>query len=616
MTPLRIPVLSLAFVIGLPWPGAAETEAPNPPVQLPPFLVEGERVSALFGGTDWLYCRDGEFEILSACPQDETEQFIRNLRAQRSALSRFIPDEMLPPSSLPTTLILVPKTQKDKIDEQMVREVERIPNAAQGRGNFAPMNDLRLSDPDSTFIFVILDDWQWGWDIRHGYPKGRESALFYSPQYLAYLLSSRTPALPDWYVTGVIGLYESMAFNNSVSGTLTSAWSAPVVSGENPWNNSSFERDAWLSNAAAAALRADPASPRPVLSLRELLVPTPDPGKSAVYLRVWKAQSELFVRWCYSDRMNDGQARLQAFAMKASLQPVTDELFLSSFGLRISDARDALSDFLPEAVRKAQRFPFPPGPYDRRPVDLRGALPPEVHRITGEWARRACRVVRSNYPEALPLYLAKTRGLLQGRVDRGESDPSLLASLALFRLDGGDKEGGRRILEENPSALAARPLAALELAKLHLDAAVDKPAGAGGALSHEQTESVLKPLSRAFERQPAVAAAYLLAERLTQHLGRDPSEAERARLNEGARLFPRDSRLVMECVSWDLRAHDLDSALKLAVLGEYEAADPLSRARFRQLREMIRQADGGNPPRKGPTAIGFENRGLRSLPGG
>jgi hypothetical protein len=594
MKPIRRPILFLALALGLPWPGAAETEAPVPPVLLPPFLVEGERVGSMFGGTDWLYARDGEFEVLSACPQDETEQFIRNLRAQRSALRRFIPDELLRPSTLPTTLILVPKTQKNRIDEQMVKDVERIPKASKTGGSFLPMNDLRLSDPDSTFIFVILDDRQWGWDIRHGYPKGRESALFYTPQYLAYLLSAHTPALPDWYVRGVISLYESMAFNNSVSGALNSAWTAPLFSGGNPWDNVSFQRDTWLSDAAAAALRADPGSPRPLLSLRELLVPAPDPGKSAAYRQVWKAQSELFARWCYSGRITDGQARLQAFAMRASAEPVSDELFRSSFGLGISDARDALSDFLPEAVRKAQPFPFPPMPFDRRPVELRGASPSEIRRITGEWTRRACWVVRSNYPAALPLFLAKTRALLQGPVDRGATDPSLLASAALFRLDSGDLSGGRQLLEDNPSAVAARPLAALELAKLRLDAALKNPAGAGGALSYEQSEGVLQTLSLAFNQEPAVEAAYLLAERLTEHLGRDPTDAERGRLNEGARLFPREWQLVMKSVSWDLRAHDLDSAVKLTALGEYEAADAVSRARFGQLREMLRAAVGGN----------------------
>jgi hypothetical protein len=587
MRRFRALLLVIAFNAGNSRDVAAEDAHPGDIIMLPPFLVEDQRVGSFLSRTDWLHFQDGNIEILSACPEDETEQVIRDLRQQRAALNQFVPDELLLRTSLPTTLILFPKTEKNAMDEQLVSAVNRIPRPANVTGHFSPMNDLRLSDPDSTFIFVILDDWQWGWDIRHGYPKGRGASLFYSPPYLRYLVGARAPQLPGWFVTGISLLYESIAFNDARTGTLSSAWTAPNVPLRNAWENSVFEMDPWMSRASVAALREHADAPRPLLPMRELFVPTPPTAKSEMYRRVWEAQAELFVRWAFSDRIKDGRNRLYRFVEAAAAQPVTEELFQACFGLRYSDARDALSDFLPAAVDKELHFDFAPLPFDRKAVDLREATPEEVHRIKGEWARRTLQVFRSKYPDALPLFVAKVRNLLQGSYDRGERDPPLLASLALFRLDIGDERGGRRLLEENPAAVAARPLAGLELARLRMNGALAGAAGASGILDDEQAGKVLEPISEALAKEPTMEAAYLLATRVSEHLKRDPTDAERARLNEGARLFPRDSKLVMNCISWDIRAHDFASARALIDLGEYEAAEPSAREKYRLLDNVL-----------------------------
>jgi len=559
---------------------AAREARADDAVVLPPFLVEDQRISSLFSRMDWLYFQGGGWEVLSACPMDETERFIRGLREQRAALGQFIADDLVLHTALPTTLILFPKTQKSAMDEQMVKEVERVPSASAAAGHFRPMNDLRLSDPDSSFIFVILDDLQWGWDIRHGYPKGRESAPFYSPPYLRFLIGSRVPALPDWFTTGITRLYESVAFNNTFTGIISSAWTVTLVPPDNPWENSEFQMDPWISGASVAALRQHHKAPRPLLPLRELFVPVIATGGSDLYRRVWEAQAELFVRWALSDRIKDGKTHLKEFVEAAATRPVTEDLFQSCFGMGYADARDALSDFLPLAVSKEQPFDFATMSFDARAVELSEATPQEIHRIKGEWARRTLQVIRSNYPEGLPLFEAKVRRLLQGSYDRGERDPLLLASLALFRLDLGDEKAARQLLEENPAAVDARPLAALELARLRLNEALGKPAGPGGSLSEKQAGQVLQELAKALEKQPPIEAAYLMAARISKHLGRDPTGAERARLNEGARRFPRDSQMVMECISWDLRARDLGSARWLIDLAGYEAADSATRKKL------------------------------------
>jgi hypothetical protein len=586
----RILILALAFVSAYSRLAADEEAHRGAAIVLPPFLVEDYRITSLTSRLDWIYFKGDGLEILSACPEDETEQFIRNLREQRAALTQFIPDDLLLRTSLPTTLILFPKSQKNEIDGQMVKEVQRIPNALNSAGRFTPIDDLRLSDPDSSLIFAVLDDWQWGWDIRHGYPKGKGMQLFYTPQYLRFLIGSRTPALPDWFSEGITHLYQSIAINDSVNEAVSSAWAVPVISPGNSWQDSKFEAEPWISPADAAALCGHDDAPRPLLPVQELLVPSISANRAEIYRRVWESEAELFVRWAFSDRIENGRKHLMQFAEAAAAQPVTEDLFKSCFGIGYSDARDALSDFLPVAVRKDQQVGFAGKPADTGPVELREATPEEIHRIKGEWARRTLRVVQSGYPEAMPLYVSEARHLLQGSYDRGERDPQLVASLGLFRLDIGETKGGRRLLEENPAAVAARPLASLELAKLRMNDALEKPRGEDGMLSDEQARTVFAETSEALGKQPPLEAAYVLAARVNKHLRRDPTNGERALLNEGARLFPRNAQIVMECISWDLRANDPSSARRLIDLGEYESADATTLERFKLLGNLILKA--------------------------
>jgi hypothetical protein len=587
MRPARILIYFVAFVAANARLAVAGEVQSAVPVVLPPFLVEGQHVDSSIGRIDWIYYRDSDLEILSGCPERETRQFIRNLREQRAALSQFVPEDLLLHTALPTTLILFPKSQKNIIDEQMVKEVEKIPSASGSTGHFRPMDDLRLSDADSSFIFVILDDWQWGWDMRHGYPFGQGSTLFYSPAYLRFLVGARTPALPDWFTVGITRLYETMAFNSPSTGKLSSAWGVPVSSTGNLWRYSEFLADPWTSEASARALRKNSRTARPLLPFQELLVPSIADDKSDAYRHVWESQAELFVRWAFSDRIKDGRARLRKFAEEAAARPVTEDMFRSCFGMTYSDARDALSDFLPGAVSKAQEFAFTAMPADPRPVELREATPAEIHRVKGEWARRTLRVVQSSYPVALPLYASKARQMLEGSYDHGERDPLLIASLALFRIETGDAKGGRQLLEQYPEAGAARPLARLELARLWMIDAAGTPEGGNGSLSERQAGMVLKEVSGVIARPPPIEASYLLAARVSMHLGRNPTDAERALLNDGARLFPRNSQMVMECVSWDIRAHDLALARTLNDLGGYEAVDTAAREKFRLLGNLV-----------------------------
>ena len=54
--------------------------------------------------------------------------------------------------------------------------------------------------------------------------------------------------------------------------------------------------------------------------MRELFVPATPVGKSEKYRRVWEAQSELFVRWAFSENVDGGRERLRRFVAAAATQ--------------------------------------------------------------------------------------------------------------------------------------------------------------------------------------------------------------------------------------------------------------------------------------------------------
>ncbi len=560
-------------IISVPGSSGAEEHV----IVMPPFLVEEERTET---EPDWIYGKSGNLEVLSECAKDETQEFVTELRGQLNQLRVFIPEEFLTESTVPTTLILLPQSRKQMLDEAMQHEFDRMPNAPVGK-KFTPLNDLRLSDPDSTYILVVLDDWDWQtykWKRDQG--RMQASPFVRSPVYVQFLLGSLAPALPDWYIVGATRLYETIVFETAVPRPM-----APGANVEPAPAEGRFDPEPWTSSGAAAALRRRPDSIRTLVPLSELFTARGPVGKSPEYRRVWEAQAELFVRWALSEDMAKGRERLARFATGATRVPTTEDFFHNCFGLDYSSGMEALSDFLPHAVREGLSLgpsTTPPGQLK----ELRAAVTEEVDRIRAEWSRRALRVIKEDNPSALALYTDKTRMALERDFQRGERSSELLATLVLFRLENGDPTGGYSILEKYPEVGISRPIVAMEVAQHDLLEALQHPAGINGALGETQAAKVESEISPALDGPLPIEGGYLIAARVCEHLGRVPSRAELRRLVEGAELFPRNSQLVIQCASWELREGNPEIARRLVEFGLWENIDPSAREKLVTLEEL------------------------------
>jgi hypothetical protein len=288
-----------------------------------------------------------------------------------------------------------------------------------------------------------------------------------------------------------------------------------------------------------------------------------------------------------------GRERLWRFADLAATRPANEDLFHSCFGMDYAAARTSLIGFAAKANWASCDVDYPE--IDIHDLDIRDATPAQIHRIKGEWARRVMRVVRTRYPNSLPGYIHDAGELLEGPYARAERDPNLVSSLALFRIDAGDTAGGQALLEQNPDAVASRPMAGLVLAQLHFLDALKNPGGPARSLSGAQADKILGEISSTLSQKPPLQSAYLLQARVLEHLLREPNASERARMNEGSRLFPGKADLVAPTVHWDIRSGDLATAAQLADMGLWEITEPSALAKLRVLRELISRASA--PPK-------------------
>lgn len=549
---------------------AAEEPAP---VALPPFLVEEAQK-----GPPWRYAATPGYEILSRCADSVTRRVVASHQRLHQLLAEVLPPALQFQCSVPRTLIvydeeLQPAASREVI-ARMLREdslavapedsapvggfrgMRLAPPASARRMSFLP--NLRLWDRDAMAVFMIVR--------RDDFDADR---LSLTQDYVSFVVKSRLPALPPWFVAGFLTLYGQM---------------------HNAGERLTLDELEWIAPAHTVAIKKDPKTAPPIQPLADFFaLRTVPPAEALAYdpLQAWAAQAALLVRWGLEADGGAHRAGLWKFTERAALRGASEELFVESFGFDFAAAREKLAAYLPAAVRKEAAFRIPRDAPKPAPLALRNATDAEIARLKGDWERLEVPYVKKIEPRLAEKYLEQARRTFRRAYDRDARDPGLLAAMGLCEVDAGDDAAAYSLLEAAVALGPLRPRAHYELARLRLARARAQPAGPGGLIDNSQIADVLKPLFAARAEEPPLPEVYELIADAWALSATKASRGHLAVLDEGVRLFPRRAALALRAAEVNLRHGYPGEASALGDIAERAIATDGERTRLAALRRAL-----------------------------
>ena len=552
-------------------PGAPLAAADaDTPVALPPFLVEEAAK-----GPPWRYGQAAGYEILSRCDDATTRRVVAVHHRLQEMLAAILPVSLQVTWSQPRALILYDEELQPKASQEVIARLLRPaaevpviePDLGGGRGlaglRVAPvpprirfLPNLRLWDSDGMTVFMIVR--------RDGFDPDR---LALTHDYVAFLVRSRVPALPVWFVTGFLSLYRELRYDG---GELRA------------------EGFTWVSEQQTDAWKRDPRTAAPVVPLADFFRGAMPPAENAAYsqFKHWQAQAALLVRWGLDTRDRRRAAGFVRFVERAAADGVTEALFEECLGLSWAEAHAQLTAFLGAAVRRGQVFR--PERLGKLPAfTLANATDAQLARIKGDWERLEVAHVRTIAADLEQKYLEQARRTLRRGYERDPVDPALLAVLGLCEIDGGNPAGAREFLESAFRLGPVRPRAAYELARLRFAESRAAPAGTNGRLDATQLADVLRPLFSARQAQPPLAEVYALIAEGWEASATPPTRGHLAVLDEGVQLFPRQLPLVLRAVELNRRHGFKAEAARIAAFAAELAVDATARDRLLALRDEL-----------------------------
>jgi tetratricopeptide (TPR) repeat protein len=558
----RCLVATLVLPCGL-W---AQPAVPGPVLQLPTYTVTGER--ELPPPERWFYARIPGFEVLSNASAAKTKDLLGEFQRFTHALNLVWPG-LVPPSAAPASLILCGSGDKFGTFLPTASGSERAMASItlRSRDQAAIALDMQtsvLNLPTSDGpapVVVDADGNADGSNLNPGIAVDAYRQL--NREYIRYLLTGRESPAPAWFAEGLAQLFMAMEVTET---TITLGKLADPNLRTEPMARGRAAPEEDRDFNAALATSA-------LIPMAEMLTVSTDSTEAKNPLgRVWAKQCYAFVHWgLYGD---DGAHQKNFFIFLARLgsEPLSESLFEACFKADYREMLSTLRGYI-QVTRhkvagikadKGQKIPEPP------PVAVREATQAEVGRVVGD------ALLLAGHPaEARAVYVTAYR--------RGERDPALLAALGLAELAAGDRPRAQSLLQAALAGRALRPRAGLELARLRLTDALAQPQADHGKLSAAQVSHAMEPLLAAPNQPPPPPESFELMANIWAHSATPPSATDLAAVEQGVRLYPRQTELVYRAA--ELRAHNgyPREAHGLVRLGLRLALDAPTRARFEKL---------------------------------
>lgn len=559
----------LLLLLGL-LPVFSAVSAEDQPVALPPFMVE-----EMAKGPPWRYAEALGYEILSRCDDSVTRRVVETHHQLHVLLGEMLPPQLRFTVTVPRSLILYDEQLQPASSQEVIARVIRRTEAAEPTDDFASaggprglriavptrrysfLPNLRLWDRDSMAVFMIVR--------RDDFDPDR---LSLTQDYVTFLVKNRLPALPAWFVSGILTLYSQTTYGGSQLSL------APLE---------------WISEAHTDVLKKDPKGAPPVRPLGEFLANQLAPRtelQTHEPLKAWQSQAALFVRWGLEADKGAHRTALWKFAERSATEGVGEKLFQECFGFDYAAAQALLVAYLPAAVRRTVTFK-PARGAKVPPIILRNASDGEISRLKGDWERLEVPFVKAISADLAPKYLEQARKTLRRAYDRDDRDPRLLAVMGLCENDAGNEAGARELLEAAARIGPIRPRANYELARLRLAESRTNPAAPGGRLSLEQMVAVLTPLFAARASLPPLPEVYELIGDVWAHGASAPTRGHLAVLDEGVRLFPRRTALALRAAELNLSHGYREASAALTEVARRSADDAAARERVAALERQL-----------------------------
>jgi len=573
--------------------GDAPGNPVGPALDLPVFQVKG--LPDMPEPEHWRYARVAGFEVLSECPDRETQALLHDFRrfvqalgiAWRGAQPKFVTtdgpnDEALDSNTaLPLSIILcADQAHFDRLRPagagtfsdrglaslflQHGEQAAIVINLAVKTAHFASADKLTRQ----AFEQALGQAEMFARENGNPDPRTDLSALLHTAgdndevmvdhrrllcrEYVRFVQNFRQHHPPAWLEEGMAQLFAAMKFDRSTItlGQLddSNAGALPVMT-VTEWRDmlkgvqAEQLRGNYIPATQLEALLAAPQNNREGTFNRELrlrvLMPMEElfavarnsPVATHPLGSLWAKQAEAFVHLCIYGRKQRYQAAFVQWVNRLESAPPSEALFKECFKMSYAEMRNDLAKYVDYTSYKSVQL---------RVVNDRLDDPPPLplrdatEAETGRLTGGALRLAGNT--EA-------ARAALIAPYLRGARETDLLAALGLAELADNQPDRARRFLEASATRGVYLPRAHLELARLRLGDALAK-AGPTGLISPPETVGVLAPLFAARDRPPPLSEVYDLMAEVWQHSALKPDKPHLDVLAEGAQLFPEDLRLL------------------------------------------------------------------------
>jgi hypothetical protein len=587
-------------------------------IELPPMVVEDAKLPPR-----WRYAALPGMEFLTCCEDDLAIQLIERTHRMTQQLNQFLPPQLRIKHSTPVSFVLFGENSKMFNAEEVVADMQRSSVIKSEQGDrsrkenvtLRSIPNFRFWDRDKLSVFFIMKEDLMG-----------SGAMTLTPGYVRYMLENRAPALPRWFVEGMMALYETAKLEAPAMNWMLSMQRPSIISGKVEDPSVVIGPAMWVNAGETKKIKASSRSERPRLLRMEQIFSTPPPinpdmmanvsaheeregftkSDGVVVLapmvvsgdagpdleqrrynyQLWRSQAALFLRWALDKDGEEKRAALWRFVEQAGEGAVTETKFEQAFGLNYAGVTAALLDYLPNAMGASSSFslriPVVAPPPE---IELREPTVTELARIKGDLERLEIGYVKQRYPQAVEHYAAQARRTLRRAYDKGIRDPELLAVMGLCECDVGDDAAGRPFLEAAVKAGVVRPRAYYEMARINYNAlrAWEPEAKFTG----KQTAELLQPLFVARTQSPPLPEVYLLIAKVWGNSAITPTRAHLAVLDEGVRNFPSNLGLVYVTAQLNV-AHGFGPAVAgLIDYGLRMSSEGADRTLFRKLQAEV-----------------------------